>query len=152
MVRRRISDAAERTLEAWLDQVTKGQLHIAELPLCVSAWFFAGYADGRASRQHEIDRLEHQLDGLWARAFLKPDERRERILRRLDQGLTNATEEQWQQIEHDLAAIMRSRQAEVIGAGPEPAERRQECQQTTKDSGPHAPSSRQSSSGHRRAA
>ena len=123
MARQRVSDAAERTLEAWLDQVTKGQLHIAELPLCVSAWFFAGYADGRASRQHEIDRLEHQLDGLWARAFLKPDERRERILRRLEQGLTNATEEQWQQIEHDLAEALRDRQLNTLHSlrgGPVP--------------------------------
>lgn len=105
MPRRTVSDAAERTLNTWLDEVMKGQLPIAELPLCVSAWLHAGEAYGRAARQHEIDELESEVQRLHYLAFHTPSERREQLLARLDHGLATATEETWQQLEHDLQQI-----------------------------------------------
>lgn len=105
MARKTVSDAAERALNTWLDEVMKGQLPIAELPLCVSAWLHAGEAYGRASRQHEIDELEREVNRLHYLAFTTPNERRERLLSRLDQGLTTADEATWDRLEHDLAAM-----------------------------------------------
>ncbi|GAA1608535.1 hypothetical protein [Leucobacter chromiireducens] len=110
MARRQVSAAAEHTLTHWLDQVSQGQLPLQELPLCVSAWFHAGEAAGRVSRQPEIDQLNHLLDVYWARAFLTNDERRERILQRLDTGLQEADEKVWDRIEQELAQAAGQRQ------------------------------------------
>lgn len=69
----------------------KGQLRLQELPLCVSAWFFAGETYGRESRQSEIDQLEqrirlleHQLDTAYLQAY-SPADRREIYQQRLDE-------------------------------------------------------------------
>lgn len=105
MPRRTVSDAAERTLNTWLDEVMKGQLPIAELPLCVSAWLHAGEAYGRATRQHEIDALEREVQRLHYLAFTTPSERREQLLARLDQGLATADEATWDRLDHDLAVM-----------------------------------------------
>lgn len=105
MARRRISDTATATLESWLDQLLQGQLSIGELPLAVEAWLHVGHALGRESRQHEIDQLEREVQRLHYLAFMTPGERREQLLARLDHGLATATEEQWQQLEADLAAM-----------------------------------------------
>lgn len=84
MARATVSDAAERTLAAWLTGLMEGKIRIQDLPLCVSAWFHAGEAYGRASRQPEIDRLEHEANSLYMRAYT-PKERHEEYQRRLDE-------------------------------------------------------------------
>lgn len=128
MTRLTVSDAATRTLDCWLDQTQRGQLPLRRLPLCVAGWWHAGAADERAVMAEEINRLRaenarlnRENDILWARAHLTPGERRERILKRLDQGLTNATEQQWRQLDNDLA-VMAGRQpniGSVEAAAPE---------------------------------
>lgn len=103
MARFSIPDELARSLEARLEQLQRGEIHLQDLPFAVSAWFHAGEAAGRQDQQPEIDRLNHQLDGLWARAYLTNDQRRERILQRLDKGLQEADEATWDRIEQDLA-------------------------------------------------
>lgn len=105
MARRRISDTATATLDAWLDQFMRGVLHYGELPSAVEAYLHVGYAHGRESRQPEIDALEREVNRLHFLAFHTPSERRERLLARLDEGLATASEETWQQLEHDLAVM-----------------------------------------------
>lgn len=83
MPRITISSAAEKHLEAWLDQVMQGQLPLSELPLCVSAWFFAGESYAREELGREIENLRKQLDSAYLQAFA-PKERRDEYQRRLD--------------------------------------------------------------------
>ena len=119
MARWTVSGHAERTLDAWLDGLQRGQIRLQDLPPSVSAFFYAGEAYGRASRQPEIDTLTHQLDAYWARAFLTHDERRERILQRLDKGLQGADEATWERIEHELAQTVARRSAEATNLAAE---------------------------------
>lgn len=84
MARVPISKEANETLELWLTQLQEGQIQFADLPLSVSAWYFLGLAEGRASRQVEIERLQHEANILWMRAFT-PKERHEEYQRRLDE-------------------------------------------------------------------
>ena len=106
MARWTLSDQAERTLDAWLDGLQRGQIRLQDLPPSVAAFIHAGEAYGRASRQPEIDLLNHLLDAYWARAFLTNDERRERILQRLERGLQEADEAAWARIEKELATVV----------------------------------------------
>ncbi len=102
MTRQRITEAAERTLNAWLNGLMQGEVLIQDLPLAVSAWFHAGEACGRASRQTEIDDFEREVQRLGYLAFHTPGERRDMLLARLNHGLTTASPEQWDQLEADL--------------------------------------------------
>ena len=119
MARWTLSDQAERTLDAWLDGLQRGQIRLQDLPPSVAAFIHAGEAYGRASRQPEIDRLNHLLDAYWARAFLTNDERRERILQRLDRGLQEADEATWARIEQELAQTNAQRTAEATTVAAE---------------------------------
>ena len=83
MARWTLSDQAERTLDAWLDGLQRGQIRLQDLPPSVAAFIHAGEAYGRASRQPEIDALNHQLDLLYLAAF-NPKDRAEVLQRRLD--------------------------------------------------------------------
>lgn len=80
-------DEFVQSLEQRLDALQRGQVLIQDLPSAVSAWYFAGEAAGRASRQSEIDQLvrayEQKLDMAYMWAFT-PKERREEYQRRLD--------------------------------------------------------------------
>lgn len=119
MARWTVSDQAERTLDAWLDGLQRGQIRFLDLPPSVAAFIHAGEAYGRAAGQPEIDRLNHQLDAYWARAFLTHDERRERILQHLDRGLQEADETTWERIEHELAQANAQRSAEATNVAAE---------------------------------
>lgn len=123
MARRPVSEAADHTLELWLHEVMTGQLSLAELPLSVSAWFFAGEAYGRASRQQEVEDLERQVNRFHNLAFETDKDRRDRIEERLSQALEMSTEEQWDQLEEDLAT-MAGRRINPVGDGAQPHDER----------------------------
>lgn len=101
-----ISDVASRHLEAWLDDLMRGRLELYQLPSPVRAFYDLGLIDGRAAATgHLTERiayLEHENDQLYIRAFHQEGARREEILRRLDAGLAEASEEVWDQLEQDL--------------------------------------------------
>ncbi|WP_157487054.1 hypothetical protein [Leucobacter salsicius] len=107
-----------------MTQLQEGQIRFADLPLSVSAWYFAGLADGRASRQLEVDRLEREANILWMRAFA-PKERHAEYQRRLDehfrldeQAFFDALEAQ-----HNPAhTIGQPQNVNSIRAGQQPAE------------------------------
>ncbi|MGK0715021.1 hypothetical protein ACR5KS_02990 [Leucobacter sp. W1153] len=82
MTRITVSEIAERHLAQWLEALTDGSLQLWELPPCVAAFYFAGYADGLSTRQTEITYLEHQCDLLYMQAFT-PKERQAEYARRL---------------------------------------------------------------------
>ena len=105
MARARVSDAAERTLDAWLTGLMEGKIRIQDLPLCVSAWFHAGEAYGRASRDLEVQQLERDVNRWYYLAITTPTQRRDHIERRLSQALEHATVEQWDQLDQDLAVM-----------------------------------------------
>lgn len=102
MARRRISEAATATLEAWLDELLQGQLSIGELPLAVEAWLHVGYSLGRDSRQQEVADLERAVNRLHNLAFTTEPQRRARLEARLSQALDTADETVWTRIEADL--------------------------------------------------
>lgn len=159
MARWKVSEQAERALEAWLDRLQRGQIQIQDLPPSVAAYLHAGEAYGRAARQPEIDHLNHQLDVYWARAFLTNDERRERILQRLDRGLQEADEATWERIEQQLAAAstqptpaQQADSPQAIRADTTSAERGRQCQPQTTNFGTPDPTSQPSGNGRKHAA
>ena len=105
MARVPISREANETLELWLTQLQEGQIQFADLPLSVSAWYFLGLADGRASRQLEVENLEREANRWYYLANTTPTQRRDHIERRLSQALEHATVEQWDQLDQALAAM-----------------------------------------------
>lgn len=92
MARLTVSDTAAKHLEAWLDQVMQGQLQLSELPLSISAWWFAGEAYAREALNREIENLHKQLDSAYLQAFA-PKERREEFQKRLDRYFAARDEE-----------------------------------------------------------
>lgn len=86
----------------WLEALMNREIELWGLPPSVAAFYHAGFAEGRASRQHEIDALEREVQRLHYLAFMPANERRTMLLDRLNNGLATANEEQWQQLEKDL--------------------------------------------------
>lgn len=119
MARFLIPDELAQSLETRLDQLQRGEIQLQDLPFAVSAWFHAGEAAGRQDRQPEVDRLNHQLDVYWARAFLTNDQRRERILQRLHNGLQEADEATWDRIEQQLSQAIARRPEEATEVAAE---------------------------------
>lgn len=114
-------EAFARNLEQRLDELMRGQIRLQDLPPAVSAWFYAGEAYGRASRQSEIDALERETNRLHFLAFHTPGERRERLLARIDEGLATADEETWDRLEHDLQQMAGQQlHTNSIRTGPAP--------------------------------
>ncbi|WP_200329617.1 hypothetical protein [Leucobacter sp. L43] len=99
-----------------------GEIQAGALPPSVVDFYYFGYFEGRESRQHEIDeirqtshqgeidRLTRLVDVYWAEAHLTKDQRRERILKRLDAGLQQADAATWDRIEAELYAALSDRQ------------------------------------------
>lgn len=106
---RRLDELTENTLEQWAVALAIGEIQLWELPPSVSQLYLFGHVDGALSRQSEIDQLEHLLDVYWARANLTNDQRRERILQRLDAGLQEADAETWDRIESELYEALSAR-------------------------------------------
>lgn len=125
MARATVSDAAERTLTAWLTGLMEGQVLLQDLPLCVSAWFHAGEAYGRASRQPEIDRLEHEANSLYMRAY-SPKDRHEEYQRRLDEHFRLEDQRFFDALtepkQHPAHPIGQPQNVSSIRAGQQPAE------------------------------
>lgn len=102
MAQLRISDKAEQHLREWLEALTTGEIELWGLPPSVAAFYFLGEAEGRRSRQTEIDHLSAELNRWHMYATSTDKERIDAYNARIAQGLTHATEAQWQQIEADL--------------------------------------------------
>ncbi|GEM_PF-6268769 len=100
------SSAFYRALEARLDGLMRGQVLLQDLPPAVAAWFYAGEAYGRRSRQPEITRLEREVNLL--HYWLTPErERKAWIEQRLQARITEMTEDDLDRVEallHDIAA------------------------------------------------
>lgn len=88
MSRLTISDTASRHLEAWADQVTRGELSIADLPRAIQTFVWIGHADGIAVAKRQAREYEHRLDQAYLQAY-SPKDRREELQRRLDQHFRN---------------------------------------------------------------
>ena len=122
MPRLTVSEIAEKHLTHWFEGLITGDIPLWALPPSVAAFFHAGYFEGRESRQDEIDtisnsthqgeidRLTHLVDVYWAEAHLTKDQRRERILERLDAGLQQSDAATWDRIEAELYAALSDRQ------------------------------------------
>lgn len=82
----RISQVASKYLATWLDQLLRGELELWQLPPALQQWHHAGFSEGYALNpdRQQIARLEHECDQLYLAAF-SPKDRREELLRRLDQ-------------------------------------------------------------------
>lgn len=83
MTRQAISEIAARHLEAWLDRLMRGDLHLGDLPLPVEGFYYAGWAEGMAYAFQQARHYEHRLDLAYVQAYT-PKERAQEYQRRLD--------------------------------------------------------------------
>lgn len=96
-----ISNVAEKYLTGWLEAVMAGEIPLWRLPPSVAAFYFAGYAEGRASRQPEIDHLERVTNYLHY-MHLSDQERRADIEERLVSRLEQFSVNDWDELEEVL--------------------------------------------------
>lgn len=113
MARATVSEVAEKYLNQWAEALTDGSVQLWELPPSVAQYFYLGYNDGRASRQLEVEELERAANRLHNLAYETNKERRDRIEARLSQALEQATTEQWEQLDKDLAVMAGQKDEDV---------------------------------------
>ena len=94
-----VSEVAEKYLTGWLEAVMTGEIPLWRLPPSVAAFYHAGYAEGRTSRQQEISDLERELNRLHIIAFYPESERKQKLLDRLHNRLDEFSEEEWDRLE-----------------------------------------------------
>lgn len=80
---RRISDAASRTIDAWVDALRTDQLSLAALPGPLYSLYNLGVMDGLEQARGEVRAAQLDADRLWLVAFGEKD-RRDYLLERLD--------------------------------------------------------------------
>jgi hypothetical protein len=83
----RFSDQAEKYLCQLADDLVRGRVGLHQLPASLFAVWTYGFVDGSNSRQAEVERLNHENDQLFLRAYNSPEEVKRIIARRVDQGL-----------------------------------------------------------------
>ena len=122
-MRHTISHTAEKHLAAWLEALADGSLQLWGLPRSVAAFYYAGFAEGRASRQEELERAERTADYWWAVANIPEDQRKAAMLELLNARLQNATADQWDQFEQVLKGVagVNPAQTDSFGNGETPS-------------------------------
>lgn len=119
-----VSEVAEKYLTGWLEAVMAGEIPLWRLPPSVAAFYFAGYAEGRASRQPEIDHLERVSNHLYYLG-LPDQERRADIEQRLVARVEQLTSDDWDALEevlkhlaaeHSVQGIDTANDAEIEGS------------------------------------
>lgn len=80
---RQISDAASRTIDAWVNALATDQLSLAALPGPLYSLYNLGVMDGLEQARGEVRAAQIDADRLWLIAFGEKD-RREYLLERLD--------------------------------------------------------------------